>query len=524
MKYLLLTICCLLLALTAGAQELTVKSLEVAPMDLSASTQPRNDLNGNPCALVKVQLAAGGASFEGNIIGDVAYSKGEYWVYMSAGSYMLNIKHGSFVPLFVNFRDYDIKKVEGKTTYVLTLLMPSNIVEKKQKLIINYSPASAIVLVDSKTYQSDGHIEVELPVGSHDYQIAAVGYVTAEGSIKLNEYSSRTITEALVPLSSTGQSSSTVDKETLAKAKLKRVPVEANGKYGFADYTGRHVIACQYDSARLFVGGLAAVKSGGKWGFIDIDGHIVVPLVWNETGYFSDEEQLGTVQDSNGKWGYVDKSGKLVIPCKWDYATSFKEGRASVLDKSRGFGYIDTHGNEVCECQWQWAMSFSEGLAMVQSEDFSCRYIDKIGQYAFPSVLSGTYSFSEGLAKVTDDLSEREGYIDKTGEIVIPCKWDYASDFSEGVAAVRNDNNRVGFIDKSGRLIIPCKWADGYGFSEGLAFVKNSYGKWGYIDKTGELVIPCQWEGATNFVDGSAWVELTPDNWRLIDKSGKYIE
>lgn len=82
--------------------------MEVAPMDLSASTQPRNDLNGNPCALVKVQLATADATFEGNVIGDVAYSQGEYWVYMSAGSYMLNIKHKSFVPLFVNFRDYDI--------------------------------------------------------------------------------------------------------------------------------------------------------------------------------------------------------------------------------------------------------------------------------------------------------------------------------------------------------------------------------------------------------------------------------
>ena len=183
------------------AQELTVKSLEVAPMDLSASTQPRNDLNGNPCALVKVQLAAGGASFEGNIIGDVAYSKGEYWVYMSAGSYMLNIKHGSFVPLFVNFRDYDIKKVEGKTTYVLTLLMPQgSAVEKKQKLIINYTPASATVLVDAKLQKGNGHIELELPVGEHSYVIAADGYASAEASVKLNGESPRTITETLSKL------------------------------------------------------------------------------------------------------------------------------------------------------------------------------------------------------------------------------------------------------------------------------------------------------------------------------------
>ena len=64
--------CLLIAAVSLQAQELTVKRMEVAPMDLSASTQPRNDLNGNPCALVKVQLATAGAAFEGSVIGDVA--------------------------------------------------------------------------------------------------------------------------------------------------------------------------------------------------------------------------------------------------------------------------------------------------------------------------------------------------------------------------------------------------------------------------------------------------------------------
>lgn len=133
------------------AQKLTVEKMEVAPMDLSASTQLRNDRNGNPCGLVKVQLAAVGAQFEGNVIGDVAYKTGEYWVYMNDGAYLLRIKHPNFLPLDLNFRDYGIRKVEGKCVYVLTLVMPQGRdVEKKQRLIINYTPASATVLVDAK--------------------------------------------------------------------------------------------------------------------------------------------------------------------------------------------------------------------------------------------------------------------------------------------------------------------------------------------------------------------------------------
>ena len=199
MKQIVIILCLLAAAFDVCGQELTVKRMEVAPMDLSASTQQRHDRNGNACALVKVQLATAGASFEGNVIGDAEFKKGEYWVYMSEGSYMLNVKHASFLPLFVNFHDYGIKKVEQKTTYVLTLLMPQGSAPvQTQKLTINYTPTTAIVVVDSKSYQGNGSVEVELPVGSHDYQIVAVGYSTAEGSVKLNADMPRTITEHLV--------------------------------------------------------------------------------------------------------------------------------------------------------------------------------------------------------------------------------------------------------------------------------------------------------------------------------------
>ena len=216
--------CLLIATVSLHAQKLTVEKMEVAPMDLSASTQPRNDRNGNPCALVKVQLATQGASFEGSVIGDTEFKKGEYWVYMSAGSYMLNIKHSSFLPLFVNFRDYDIKRVEGKTTYVLTLLMPQGLVpEQTQKLTINYSPANAMVIIDSTPHQGNGHLEVELPVGSHNYQIVAVGYASAEGSVKLNADMPRTVTEHLVPKGEVAQQQQT---QVVVQQPVQQQPVD----------------------------------------------------------------------------------------------------------------------------------------------------------------------------------------------------------------------------------------------------------------------------------------------------------
>ena len=182
-----------------SAQELTVKSMTAAPMDLSASLYERKDLNNKPCALVKVQSAAVGTQFEGNVIPPAEYKTGEYWVYMSPGSYLLNIKHPQFVPLTLNFRDYGIRSVESKVTYVLTLLKPQGVQEiQKQKLIINYTPNNAMVLIDSKPYKGNGRVEEEFPLGEHTYVIAATGYITAEGTIKLNANGPRVFNEQLM--------------------------------------------------------------------------------------------------------------------------------------------------------------------------------------------------------------------------------------------------------------------------------------------------------------------------------------
>ena len=198
MKRILVLLICCWTFLGILAQELTVKEMK-STNDLSASQYRRKDLVGEACALVKVQLTAKEVGFEGNVIQPVEYKGGEYWVYMTKGSRELRIKHlaasPAFLPCHVSFADYGISGVEPLVTYELTILTG----EKMQKLIIDYTPKDALVLVDSKPYQRDGHLELMLPVGSHDYVIAKEGYTTIEGVAKLNKDNPRTIIESLKP-------------------------------------------------------------------------------------------------------------------------------------------------------------------------------------------------------------------------------------------------------------------------------------------------------------------------------------
>ena len=84
----------------------------------------------------------------------------------------------------------------------------------KQKLVINYTPKEAMVLIDSKPYKGNGRVEAELPLGEHTYMIAATGYVTAEGMVKLNGGKERVFTEQLEKESAVTTTEETETPET----------------------------------------------------------------------------------------------------------------------------------------------------------------------------------------------------------------------------------------------------------------------------------------------------------------------
>ena len=85
------------------------------------------------------------------------------------------------------------------------------------------------------------------------------------------------------------------------------------GLWGYMNQNGNIVIAPQYDAARGFSDGMAAVKLNGKWGFINSEGIIVVPCEYDE------------VESS-----FEDGKGKLV-----------KDDEIYIFDKSGS--QIDTH-------------------------------------------------------------------------------------------------------------------------------------------------------------------------------------
>ena len=100
-----------------GAQELEPSAFRFDESDLEAKLNPVLDLNGVPGALVRVQLPSAEVSFEGNLIETPKYEKGEWLIYLPAGTEKVKILLQGYNPLEYVFP----VKLESYCSYVLSV-------------------------------------------------------------------------------------------------------------------------------------------------------------------------------------------------------------------------------------------------------------------------------------------------------------------------------------------------------------------------------------------------------------------
>ena len=151
MRHLLFIIAFLSSILTAGAQELRVKSFTPLPMDLTARKQQRLDLNGKPCAMLKIMVMDDITDCNKSNIGDIATSGVMKLVYLPSvvRSVTLNFKY--HYPLTITFADYGVTKLEGSATYELRL------VDALQMMMENGNAAQQTASVTTTTIPNVGN-------------------------------------------------------------------------------------------------------------------------------------------------------------------------------------------------------------------------------------------------------------------------------------------------------------------------------------------------------------------------------
>lgn len=175
-----------------SAQELTIKSFTELTNDITARSNPRNDLNGNPCALVKVRMAVDNATFKGMVVGDVRHEGSEYYVYLPEGAKKITISAPNYLPVDVKFEDYGIGALVAKTTYLLTLSNGTNNVVTTQTggthtgwIVLSSEPNDADVYINNEYVGKTPLGNCKRAYGHYKYKIEKNNYHSSEGEFDL---------------------------------------------------------------------------------------------------------------------------------------------------------------------------------------------------------------------------------------------------------------------------------------------------------------------------------------------------
>lgn len=182
-KRILLVTIWLLVSIGSYGQELKVEAFQRMDRDLLARTNERKDLNGVPCAIVRVSVAGSRKFFfEGNVIGDVVYKPGEAWVYMTDKSRNLTITSDKFGSMKYEFP----QRLEQQVVYKLSLKLIQNEDNKIRTLVMpvvgvgNVTSYGAMIGVVKKT---GAYLKVKYNFKGQDadFECDGDGYIAETG-------------------------------------------------------------------------------------------------------------------------------------------------------------------------------------------------------------------------------------------------------------------------------------------------------------------------------------------------------
>lgn len=159
-------------------QELSVKNFKENITDISARENQVLDVNGDPCALVKIYTGVKGLEIDGNRgIEKKDERSGVVWVWLPEGTRQLKIsKEG--MPMFVYPLPMELKK---STVYSFELSS-----DQLFSVIINTGDVDADVFINDGTFKTNTTI-AGLPEEKYPIRIEKLGYLVIEDTIAVNQ-------------------------------------------------------------------------------------------------------------------------------------------------------------------------------------------------------------------------------------------------------------------------------------------------------------------------------------------------
>ena len=188
-KYIVLLLFLSFLNVAFSQFRLEFESFEEVPTDLSARKNPKIDANGDPAALLRVQIPMlRDVTISSPIkLGTENYSPDEFSVYLGEGSRKVTVRHPDFEPFEYTF-DTPLK---GKNVYKLVLRVPNDYLSLGQISVkFTTNVLNAKLEIDGKIYNTEnGEFTLKLKAGEYPYTLSTTkpGYNSLEGTLSITD-------------------------------------------------------------------------------------------------------------------------------------------------------------------------------------------------------------------------------------------------------------------------------------------------------------------------------------------------
>ena len=201
MKKSLFLICFVLLGFLAFSQNMSIESFRCLDNDLSARVAKLTDINGELCALIRLNTPERGFEFSGCSIEKTEQKTGEIWVFVSPGVKFITIKHRDFGAI-INYPFPESIKSGYAYEMKLRTARIKQIIEEtvtEQYLIIESNTPDAKIFINNEYAGRNSAMKLLSLFEEHSYRVEAPLYHTKEGKIKLDENQKSTLKIDLDP-------------------------------------------------------------------------------------------------------------------------------------------------------------------------------------------------------------------------------------------------------------------------------------------------------------------------------------
>lgn len=329
--------------------------------------------------------------------------------------------------------------------------------------------------------------------------------------------------------------------------------VQKDGKYGLINYSGKEILACEYEEIYSLKGieNSIIVKKDGKLGLVDSKGHKKIGAEYAQIEALGENYETGYIVKTNENLcGIVDCFGNKVLENKYTAIEKVSGNNMYVVQENGFTKVINKEGNAVLESGFdkiaqiksdvivtvkdgKYGALNSNGEQKIQNEYDDLKIVNsdifiaqKENKYGIINSVNETKLHFQ-YTKIT--------YKEKTGLYLAECE-DYStsivngefevvvngilSEYNEdkGYIRIRTDNDykyyNLGLEEKLNTEIL----------SSNTLFLSKKDGKYGFIDKNGNVVVDYTYDDATEQNEyGFAAVKLN-GTWGAIDKEGIIVK